>query len=408
MNPYPPPPSWAAEIASVGVTGTNGKSSTTRFVAAGLGVGTPGPVGRVTTVAAAIGDQAGPPPADHQGFLALMQRLRERGGRRAAIEATSAALGLGFSRAWPFHVGVFTNLGHDHQRTHGSFEHYLASKAQLFVALADGGAAVLNAQDPASSLIAEVLPASVRALWFAGPSEARDRAVDLRVLRATPSWAGLELELEASASLGPIPAALCLRALPAFQAPNAAAALLACVALGIPGPDAANAIAECEPPRGRFEALNPNDDARPRVVVDYAHTPEALTAALASARRLCRGRVVLVVGAGGDTDASKRRPLGAAASAADLVWLTNDNPRHEDPRAIVDELRLGLGEVEDRVELDRGAAVARAIAAAVPGDLVLIAGKGHEEVQEIGPARLPSSDHALALAALENWAKARP
>src|SRR5690606_10180232 len=192
-NPYPPPPPWAHDIASVGVTGTNGKSSTTRFVWAGLGVdvhlqvGQVGPVARVTTVDSAIGEDVRAPPDDHFAFLDLMRTLHERGGRRAAIEATSATLGLGFARAWPFRVGVFTNLGNDHLRTHGSLEHFLASKAQLFVELQAGGVAVLNAGDASSELIAEIVPEGVRVLWFAGPDEALDRVVDLRVCEAVPS-----------------------------------------------------------------------------------------------------------------------------------------------------------------------------------------------------------------------------
>jgi UDP-N-acetylmuramoyl-L-alanyl-D-glutamate--2,6-diaminopimelate ligase len=409
-NPYPPPPPWARDIATVAVTGTKGKSSTTRFVWAGLSADASGPVGRVSTVDAALGEELGPPPADHADFLRLMTRLHERGGRRAAIEATSAALGLGFSRAWPFRVGVFTNLGHDHLRTHGSFEHYLASKAQLFVALPAGGVAVLNADDPNSSLIAEVLPAGVRTLWFAGPGERTheaagadaQRRVDLRVLDARASWSGLELELAGSGELASVPATLKLRVLPAFQAPNVAAALLACAALGVPAARAAAAIAECEGPRGRFELVAGHDgDGQPRVVIDYAHTPEALRAALDSARTLCSGRVVLVTGAGGDTDPGKRQPLGAAAALADVVWLTSDNPRGEDPRAIAEDLRVGLGDREARVELDRRRAVAGAIAEAGEEDLVIVAGKGHEQVQEIRGERIVMSDHELVADGLE-------
>jgi UDP-N-acetylmuramoyl-L-alanyl-D-glutamate--2,6-diaminopimelate ligase len=400
-NPYPPAPPWAHDIASVGVTGTNGKSSTTRFIWAGLGAHADGPVARVTTVDSAVGDDVRAPPADHDTFLQMMRTLHERGGRRAAIEATSATLGLGFARAWPFRVGVFTNLGNDHLRTHGSFEHYLASKAQLFVALEAGGAAVLNAGDAHSGLIAEVLPAGVRALWFAGPGEAPDRAVDLRVCEAESGRAGLKLELEAAPELGPIPRHLQVRAVPCFQAANIAAALLACIALGVPAGAAAQAIAACEAPRGRFEIIDATAE-RPMIVIDYAHTPEALTAVLADARRLCRGRIVLVFGAGGDTDPGKRLPLGRAAAAADVVWLTSDNPRNEDPRAIVEDLRAGLPNAEARVELDRGRAIALAIADVGPEDLVLIAGRGHEQVQEIGGRRLPISDHELVRAVISD------
>lgn len=404
-NPYPPPPDWAHAIATIAVTGTDGKTSTTRFCAAGLAAAKVGPVARMTTVDAGIcdefGDELGPPPDDHAAFLAMMLELHRRGGRRAAIEATSAALGLGFARAWPVRVGVFTNLGHDHMRTHGSPEHYLASKAQLFVALPAGGAAVLNAGDPNTALIAEILPANVRALWFAGPGMAEDREVDLRVRAITPSWDGLELALAAREWLGPVPERLRLRTPAPFQAANAAAALLACVALGVDAFVAAAGIEACPAPPGRFEPIAVAGVAGPRVIVDYAHTPEALRAALAGARSLCTGRLILVLGAGGDGDRGKRPPLGRAASEADQIWLTSDNPRNEDPATIAADLAEGLAADRPRtVELDRDRAIAEAILGAADDDLVVIAGKGHERIQEIAGQRRPFSDQDSARAAL--------
>jgi UDP-N-acetylmuramyl-tripeptide synthetase len=402
-NPYPPPPSWADEIVTVAVTGTDGKTSTTRFVAAGLAAAKLGPVARMTTVDAGIDDELGPPPADHAEFLTMMRRLHERGGRRAAIEVTSATLGLGFARAWPARVGVFTNLGHDHLRTHGTLEHYLASKAQLFVALPPGGAAVLNADDPNAGLIAEVLPPGVRTLWFAGPDAAPGPIpIDLRVAAITPSWDALSVELEADPKLGAMPARLRLRALAPFQAANAAAALLACVAVGVPGEAAAAAIAAYPAPPGRFEPISVAGVEGPRVVVDYAHTPEALRAALSGARALSEGRLILVLGAGGETDPGKRPALGETASLADEVWLTSDNPRGEDPGAIARDLAAGLAPGIARVtELDRELAIAGAIANAERCDLVLIAGKGHERTQEIAGVRRRFCDQASAAAALE-------
>ncbi len=401
-NPYPPPPTWASAIRTIGVTGTDGKTSTTRFCAAGLAAARVGPVARMTTVDAGIDDELGPPPDEHGEFLAMMRRLYERDGRRAAIEATSAALGLGFARAWPVEVGVFTNLGNDHMRTHGSPEHYLASKAQLFVTLPAGGAAVLNAGDPSAALIAEVLPESVRALWFAGVGQAEDRAVDLRVRAVTPSFAGLELEFEGRSELGELPARLRLSTLAPFQASNAAAALLACVALGAEAAAAARGIAACPAPPGRFELVTVPGVAGPRVVVDYAHTPEALCAALASARALCEGRLIVVLGAGGDGDRGKRPALGEAANAADEVWLTSDNPRGEDPAQIARDLGKGLDPaLPCTLELDRDRAIAEAVARAAEADLVVIAGKGHERTQEIAGVQRPFSDQASARAALE-------
>lgn len=405
-NPYPPPPAWAHAIATIAVTGTDGKTSTTRFCAAGLAAAGLGPVARMSTVDAGIdsklGDELGPPPVNHDGFIAMMRSLYERGGRLAAIEATSATLALGFAHAWPVRVGVFTNLGNDHMRTHGSPEHYLAAKAQLFLALPEGGAAVLNAGDPNARLIAEVLPCNVRALWFAGPGAAEDRDIDLRVRSLVPSWDGLAIELQAREHLGPMPTRLRLCTPAPFQAANAAAALLACVALGVSGSDAAAGIEACAAPPGRFELVSVEGVVGPRVIVDYAHTPEALRAALGSARALCEGRLLVVLGAGGDGDRSKRPELGRAASAADEVWLTSDNPRGEDPAVIAADIAGGISaELARTVELDRDRAIADAIARAEPGDLVLIAGKGHERIQVLGGQSKPFSDQDSARAALE-------
>lgn len=402
-NPYPVPPAWAHEVATVGVTGTNGKTSTARFVSAALAGA--GPTARVTTVDAAIrspdrGESVDDPPEDHGALLEFLRHFHARGGRRAVLEATSASLGLGFARAWPFRVGVFTNLGHDHMKTHGSFEHYLASKAQLFVHLLAGGTAVLNAGDPRADLIAEVVPDGVEIAWFAGPDAAPTRAVDLRIVALEHDWAGLRVRWEGRDRAGGIPGAIQLRALPAIQAENAAAAVLAAVALGIEPASAAREIACCDPPIGRFEPVD--GPAGPRVVIDYAHGPEALATTLASARALVgSGRVVVVIGAGGDADASKRAPLGRAAAAADRVVLTSDNPRSESPEAIAAQVRAGLPAGHDAVtELDRARAITLAIADASPGDVVVVAGKGHERVQVTSDGARPFSDRHVVEAAL--------
>lgn len=399
---FPAPPIWATALTTVAVTGTNGKTSTTTYLAAALSeLGSP--VGWLTTVDSGIGD----PRRDlHRGFvsthgefLALMNELRVVGGRFAALEVTSAALARGFAHAWPSTIAVFTNLGHDHMRTHGTPEHYLASKAQLFVHLPPGGVAVLNAADPNAALIAEIVPSHATIRWFAGPDEALDRAVDLRVVRAEPSWAGLELEWTGSAEFGPIPA-IRLRNGARIQAHNASAALLAAIVAGVAAPRAAAAIAECPPPPGRFEVVDADrhdEGRRPRVVVDYAHDADALRTLLADARRLTRGSLIVVFGAGGDTDAGKRSTMGAAAAAADRVFLTSDNPRNEDPADIAEALRAGLPPMHPCViELDRARAIALAIAAAEPADLVVISGKGHERVQIVGSRALPCSDHEIA------------
>ena len=383
---------------TVGVTGTNGKTSTTTWVAAALGA-IARPVARVTTLGSFLDGESLDVEASYDGFLETMRLASTRGARCAAIELTSEALALGFAGAWPCRVGVFTNLSHDHLDAHGSPEHYLASKAQLFVHLPPGGAAVLNGRDPASKLLEEIIPAGVRVISYGlqGARGAHDskngEPYDLRGRDAEVTWEGTRVSLEAKGAIGPVPGELRLRAIGVIYAENAIAALAAAIAAGAPAEAAARAIEATPPPPGRFEVVS----AEPHVVVDYAHTPDALARTLETARSLCRGALVVVFGAGGDRDRAKRAPMGAAAAIADRVVLTSDNPRDEDPAAIAAAIRSGLsGHRDTEVELDRATAIAGAIERAAPDDVVVIAGKGHERDQAVGDARRPFSDVDIA------------
>ena len=406
--PFPPAPPWAARLLTIGVTGTNGKTSTTTWAAAGLrALGRPVP--RVTTIGSFLDEESLDVEASYDGFLETMRLGSARGATRAAIELTSEALALGFAGAWPCHVGVFTNLSHDHLDAHGSPEHYLASKAQLFVHLPPGGTAVLHGADPASKLLEEVVPRGVRVISYgllgahcappesAGPSNAWSPSrVHLAGRDAEVSWEGTRMTLAGDGSLGPLPATLRLRAIGAIYAENALAALAAAIAAGAPADAAARAIEEAAPPPGRFEVVA----TEPRVIIDYAHTPDALARTLATARALCRGALVVVFGAGGGRDRAKRAPMGAAAAIADRVVLTSDNPRNEDPAAIAAAIHAGLiGHRHVEVELDRASAIRGAIHRATQDDVVVIAGKGHERVQTTGRARTPFSDVDVARAA---------
>jgi UDP-N-acetylmuramoyl-L-alanyl-D-glutamate--2,6-diaminopimelate ligase len=295
---------------------------------------------------------------------------------------------------------VFTNLTHDHLDAHGSPEHYLASKAQLFVNLPAGGAAVLNGADPASELIAEVMPEGVRVVRFAVPSRGEPQQVpDLQVTATTPDWEGTTIALDARGALAGVPGALRIRAIGDVYVENAVAALAAAVLSGVPPEDAARALRDAPVPAGRFQVIG--DASGPRVVVDYAHTPDALARTLAIARRLCRRTLVVVFGAGGDRDRDKRAPMGAAASCADRVVLTSDNPRSEDPARIAAAIRAGIeSRVQVEVQLDRRAAIRQAIVAAGQGDVVVLAGKGHEATQTAGGRTVPFDDAEEARAAL--------
>lgn len=423
-SPFPPPPPWAFSIASAGVTGTNGKTSTTRWLAAALQAGARqagvGPVARVTTVGAYIDEEPAGIPLDYFAFLEVLAKTHARGGRFAALECTSEALRLGFAQAWPMRVGVFTNLSHDHLDAHQTFENYLASKAQLFVALPPGGTAVLNAFDPASALLAEILPPGVTLRTYgvasrgaAGEAPSVLGDIDLRATDVTVSLAGTTVTLAETPFVraSGLPRELRLRAIGEIYAENALAALAGAIALGIDGATAAAAIAAAEPPPGRFEVVHSARTSRVgaavTVVVDYAHTPDALARTIATAGGLNQGPVTVVFGAGGNRDAAKRPALGAAARGADRIVLTNDNPRDEDPQAIVDAIAAGIGTGSDArattVCLDRSEAIFQAIrlCSGDGGGIVILAGKGHETTQTIGGAVVAQSDRELALDALQ-------
>jgi UDP-N-acetylmuramoyl-L-alanyl-D-glutamate--2,6-diaminopimelate ligase len=379
----------------VGVTGTNGKTSTTALIAALLSA-LAEPVARVTTVGSFLGEERLAVPAHYDGFLETMRRCLAAGGKYAVLELTSEALAMGFAKAWPCQAAVFTNLSLDHSDAHGSPEHYLASKAQLFMALQAGACAVLNGRDPAAELLAEVIPPGVAVLKYGvasrGPAWA-ELDLSARVVRVGVH--GTEFELEPSTRFPGLPRAASIRAIGEIFVENALGALATALAVGVPAAAALAALSRAMPPVGRFQLIA----KRPCVVIDYAHTPDALSRTLATARALCAGRVSVVFGAGGERDRLKRPLLGTAARAADTVWLTSDNPRSEDPQAISEQIVAGLvGHADVRFELDRARAIESAIREAGPNDLVLIAGKGHEREQHTGEQRLPFSDEAIVRA----------
>jgi UDP-N-acetylmuramoyl-L-alanyl-D-glutamate--2,6-diaminopimelate ligase len=290
---------------------------------------------------------------------------------------------------------VFTNLSHDHLDAHGSPEHYFASKAQLFHALPQGrGVAVVNGSDEASELLFEVIPSGVTKLAYGVPSRGTP-CVELaaRATRVELGWDGTHATLELAPELGGGSFELFTRAIGEHFAENALAAFVTAVALGVPRDAAGAAIARATPPPGRFELVA----SEPHVVVDYAHTPDALRRTLATAASLARGKVIAVFGAGGDRDRKKRPAMGAATDAAARVVVTSDNPRREDPAAIAAAIVEAVPPgVETVVDLERERAIRRAVLEAAPGDVVVIAGKGHETTQTIGAEEKPFSDADVA------------
>ncbi len=377
---FPPPPSWSRRLLSVGVTGTNGKTTTTTYLARALEC-IHSPVVRVTTVGSFLGQRILDVEPNYDGFLESMQWALDAGATMAALECTSEALGAGFAKAWPISIGVFTNLTRDHLDAHGSAEHYLASKAQLFVFLPAGGAAILNAYDPASVLLLDVVPAGVRVITYGLPSRSSGPPVldvDIAAERVDVGWDGTRVKFRPSAWLGGFDGEMHLRAIGEVYAENALAALGAAIAAGVSVKDAVHAIETTPRVPGRFEVLGTG----PRCVVDYGHSPDALERTLRTARSLCTGNLAVIFGAGGGRDKGKREAMGRAAKIADKIVLTSDNPRHEDPANIAAEIRRGIGDHPGvTVILDREKAIWSTIEQVQSADVVVIAGRGPETQQ---------------------------
>jgi UDP-N-acetylmuramoyl-L-alanyl-D-glutamate--2,6-diaminopimelate ligase len=398
LKPFPPAPAWVSELEHVGITGTNGKTSTTRLVAAALGSLTK-PVASFTTVGSFLDEEPIATAKSYRGVLDTIFAAKQRGGRYAVLEVTSEVLALGFARRWPFRVGVFTNLSHDHLDAHGTPEHYFASKAQLFHALPpERGIAVVNGCDEVADLLFEATPAGVRKLAYGIASRGEAQVpLDARVVAVAVSLTGTHLTLELGPALGGGSCELTTRAIGEIFAENAVAAFVTALALGAQSDAAARAIAAATPPAGRFQVVA----EEPCVVIDYAHTPDALRRTLLTARQLARGRVILVFGASGNRDKAKRPVMGEAAASADRVILTSDNARDEDPHVIAAAVRAGMPHALDVVlELDREQAIQCAVLDAESQDVIVIAGKGHETTQLIAGVSREFSDAEVARRAL--------
>lgn len=392
-RPTKPPFPWADRFTTVGVTGTNGKTSTTQLVAAAMS-GQGRKVLCETTIGYSFEGKQVQVARTLKGFLGALAEAARRGSRHAAIETTSQALNRGYARMWRFDVGVFTNLSHDHLSQHGSWEHYLASKAQLFVHLGPSKTAVLNAADECSLLLDQVTPKDVRRIWYAVPSRgALQCAADLVARRVQVTLDGTSVELEDGPLAAEFSGRLQTRLLGEVFAENLLAAAAAARAVGIDAALVAKNLAECPVPSGRFEIVS----REPVVAIDYAHTPDAVKRTCATARSLSgKGRLIVVFGAGGGRDTDKREPMGrAVGEVADYAIITNDNPRKEDPELIAKALARGCrkgGRAHVQVTLDRREAIFAAVRLARPGDVILVAGKGHERDQEIGDQKIPFSD----------------
>jgi UDP-N-acetylmuramoyl-L-alanyl-D-glutamate--2,6-diaminopimelate ligase len=372
-----------AQLDVVGITGTNGKTTTAFLVrhllgAAGCQAGLLGTVKRVVGGVEEEVERTTPEAIDLQ---ATFRRMLDAGDTAVAMEVSSHALELGRARGIRFACKVFTNLTQDHLDFHKTMEAYFAAKRRLFD---EPGGAVVNVDDQHGRRIA----AEVDALTFGIEHDADYRAREIEF-----DFAGSRFTLDTPD--GPIEVESPLPGL--FNVQNVVAAIAAVRSLGVPAE--AISLDGFERVPGRFEPVDEGQDFG--VLVDYAHTPDSLENVLRTARELTRGRLHVVFGAGGDRDPGKRPLMGRAArELADRVLVTSDNPRNEEPEAIIDQVMEGAGP-DAESDADRRRAIGRAIADAEPGDVVVIAGNGHEQGQEFERGRTePFDDKTVAREAL--------
>jgi UDP-N-acetylmuramoyl-L-alanyl-D-glutamate--2,6-diaminopimelate ligase len=357
------------QLQVAGVTGTNGKTTTAFLLYAILAAAGRRP-GLLGTIESRVGGERRPAIRTTPEAIDLQRTFREMldsGDRSCAMEATSHGSELGRLDRVRFSVLVFTNLSQDHLDFHGTMERYFEAKRRLF--LDSGPPAAINVGDPWGRRLAADRP---DALTFGFTDDAQV---------GPDTLADVDLKLRGR-----------------FNLENALGAVAAARSLGIGEEAIMRGLEALRGVPGRFESVA---EGQPfEVIVDYSHKPDALESVLRTARELATGRVICVFGCGGDRDRGKRPLMGRIASElADVAILTSDNPRSEDPLAIIDEVLTGVaGDVE--VEADRAAAIERAIAEARDGDVVLIAGKGHEQGQEFADRTIPFDDREVAREAL--------
>jgi UDP-N-acetylmuramoyl-L-alanyl-D-glutamate--2,6-diaminopimelate ligase len=370
-----------------GVTGTNGKTSCSQWIAASLGV----KAGVIGTIGAGFPGALTALPnttPDAVEIQFLLKSFLDQGAEAASMEVSSHGLAQGRVNGVRFACALFTNLSHDHLDYHGTMSAYGEAKARLFE-MPGLGAAVLNLDDAFGAELARRLRGRVRTIGYSvsGIQGADEYIVADDALNIRSSWGTARAALS---QLG------------RFNVSNALGVLGCLVANGISFDEGVRRLAALPPVPGRMQALG---DA-PLVVIDYAHTPDALENVLKALRPVAArrgGRLAVVFGAGGDRDPTKRPLMGAiAARLADRVLITSDNPRSEDPLKIIEAIRAGGG---SEFEVDRAAAIDRMVAAAHDKDVILVAGKGHENYQEIAGRRSHFSDEEQARAALERRRK---
>lgn len=394
-------PSFTLEV--VGITGTNGKTTTAHLVRAAIDAAEGMPkCGLIGTVGHAYGDYAAvaehtTPEADE--LARVMAEMRSRGATYVAMEVSSIALDLGRARAVRFRTAAITNFTQDHLDFHGTMESYAEAKKKLFHECAPGSIVANVGDDLGREIARDAKAPLVRVSAQVGADAdvvPTSLAIDARGIAATFKTPRGECHVTS-------------RLFGAHNAENIAVAIGVILALELDLKKACEGLSAAHGPPGRLERCDDPDADDVNVLVDYAHTPDALLRSLETVRAICKGRVICVFGCGGDRDPSKRAPMGqAVAENADVAFLTNDNPRHENPEKIAADVIAGLEAAGMKrapggyvVELDRARAIRLAIEIARPGDAVLVAGKGHETYQIVGDEKRSFDDRVEAKRALE-------
>jgi len=399
------------QLAVIAVTGTNGKTSSAWWLAhllskiehadwspCGL-IGTLG-IGLLPAI-----ESSGLTTPDPVRLQAALRAFADAGARGCAMEASSIGLAEHRLDGTAIRIAAFTNFTQDHLDYHGSMDAYWQAKRALFD-WPGLQAAVINVDDPRGAQLAEHARARGLDVWSFGMAvPARLRARDL-------AWAADGVRFTLVEDAAPAAAAVTAPVAGQYNVSNLLLVAGCLRALGLPLAEVAARLADVPPVPGRLERVAVRGNDEPAVLVDYAHTPDALDKALAALRPLARtrgGRLICVFGCGGNRDAGKRPLMGAAArSGADVLVVTSDNPRDEAPRAIIDDILQGIADrVRVAVEPDRARAIALAIEQAQAADVILIAGKGHEDYQEVRGQRRPFSDQGQARTALQQRAAMR-
>ena len=384
-------------LGLTGITGTNGKTTTSYLLDSVLRAAghTTALIGTIEYHLAGRVLPAVNTTPESLALVRLFSELEKQGGSHVTMEVSSHALALGRVYGFHFHTAIFTNLTRDHLDFHGTMEAYFAAKRLLFegAGAPPPKVAVLNRDD--ENIQGMKLPPETEIYWYGLGAEAT-----LRARQVSSGFDGLRFEIQSGKTRFPVESPLIGK----INVYNILAACGAALSYGIPPEVIARGIANLRAVPGRFERI---DEGQPFVVaVDYAHTDDAIRNVIAVARSLNPKRVITLFGCGGDRDRTKRPLMGqAAAEASDFVVLTSDNPRSEDPLAIMNDALVGIRRVDvpHIVEPDRATAIARAIREAREGDIVILAGKGHETYQILRDQTLPFDDRAVARDVLKSY-----